>query len=105
MAEVRAAPDVADEVGEVEAAPPPLDPETRARREAALAHVRQYGDPVLRSEARRVEVFDDALRAEVEEMGRLMHDALGIGLAATQVGRLSRLLVYRVEHDGPVRRS
>jgi peptide deformylase len=105
MAEVHESPDVVDEVdevGEVEAGPPPLDPETRARREAALAHVRQYGDPVLRSEARRVEVFDDPLRAELAEMGRLMHDALGIGLAATQVGRLSRFLVYRVEHDGPV---
>src|SRR6476469_10905600 len=86
MAEVEQPTDVVDEVdeaGEVEAAPPPLDPETRARGEAALAHVRQYGDPVLRAEARRVEVFDDALRAELEEMGRLMHDALGIGLAAT----------------------
>src|ERR671932_551095 len=92
--------DAVDEPGEVEAGPPPLDPETAARREAALAHVRQYGDPVLRSEARPVDVFDDALRAELAEMGRLMHDALGIGLAATQVGRLSRFLVYRVEHDG-----
>ena len=31
-----------------------------------------------------------------------MHDALGIGLAATQVGVLHRVLVYRVEHDSPV---
>ena len=28
-----------------------LDPETRARRDAALMHVRKYGDPVLRSRA------------------------------------------------------
>ena len=32
----------------------------------------------------------------------LMHDSMGIGLAATQVGALQRLLVYRVEHDSPV---
>jgi peptide deformylase len=82
--------------------PPPLDPETRARREAALAHVRSWGDPVLTTPARPVERFDDELRREVEEMGRLMHDALGIGLAATQLGRLRRLLVYRVEPDSPV---
>jgi peptide deformylase len=31
-----------------------------------------------------------------------MTDALGIGLAATQVGMLRRLLVYRVEHDSPI---
>jgi peptide deformylase len=49
-----------------------------------------------------VDVFDDALRAEIARMGGLMGDALGIGLAATQLGRLSRLLVYRVEHESPV---
>jgi peptide deformylase len=35
-------------------------------------------------------------------MGALMHDSLGIGLAATQVGILHRLLVYRVEPEAPV---
>ena len=89
------------EVEEVEDAPP-LDPEIAERRRRALAHVRQYGDPVLRSKARPVEVFDDELRSEVSRMGALMHDSLGIGLAATQVGILHRLLVYRVEPDAPV---
>jgi peptide deformylase len=82
--------------------PPPLDPEVAARREAALEHVVKYGDPVLRTRAREVEVFDEALRAEIARMAGLMHDSLGIGLAATQLGRLSRVLVYRVEHDSPV---
>jgi peptide deformylase len=81
---------------------PRLDPEVAARRDAALAHVRTYGDPVLRSEARPVEVFDDKLREEVARMGAIMHDSLGIGLAATQVGVLHRVLVYRVEHDSPI---
>ena len=79
-----------------------LDPEVAERRRAALAHVRQYGDPVLRAEARPVTEFDDGLRAEIAQMGSLMTDAMGIGLAATQVGMLRRLLVYRVEHDSPV---
>ena len=35
-------------------------------------------------------------------MGALMEDAIGIGLAATQLGMLRRLLVYRVEPDSPV---
>ena len=82
--------------------PPPLDPEVVARRDAALAHVRVFGDPVLKAQARPVEVFDDRLREEVARMGALMNDALGIGLAATQVGVLHRVLVYRVEHDSPV---
>jgi len=79
-----------------------LDPEVAARRAAALAHVRKFGDPVLRSKARPIEVFDDALREEVARMATLMHDSMGIGLAATQLGTLHRVLVYRVEHDSPV---
>jgi peptide deformylase len=79
-----------------------LDPEVAERRRAALAHVRTFGDPVLRSKARPVEVFDEELRAEIARMGGLMEDALGIGLAATQLGALRRVLVYRVEHASPV---
>ena len=82
--------------------PPPLDPEVVARRDAALTHVRVFGDPVLKAQARSVDVFDDRLREEVARMGVLMNDALGIGLAATQLGVLHRVLVYRVEHDSPV---
>ena len=85
---------------EVEEGPPPLDPEVAARRDAALAHVRQFGDPVLRVEARPVEVFDDRLREEIARMGGLMNDALGIGLAATQLGVMHRVLVYKVGEDG-----
>ena len=96
---------VADfEVEEIEGAegPPPLDPEVAERRRVALQQVRQYGDPVLRTKARPIDVFDDALRAEVARMGALMSDSLGIGLASTQVGVPHRLLVYRVEQDAPV---
>jgi peptide deformylase len=80
----------------------PLDAETRARRDAALRLVRKHGDPVLRSRALRVERFDDGLQEQVRRMGQLMHDALGIGLAATQVGLMNRVLVYRVESDGTI---
>ena len=79
------------------AAPPPIDPEVVARRDAALAHVRRLGDPILRTKARRVERFDEDLRSEVRRMSVLMGDALGVGLAAPQVGISHRLLVYRLE--------
>jgi peptide deformylase len=78
---------------------PELDPETAARRDAALAQIRSFGDPVLRTRARPIERFDDALREEVARMGQLMDDAIGVGLAATQVGVVHRLLVYRVGQD------
>ncbi len=79
-----------------------LDPEVAARRADALAHVRKFGDPVLKAKARPVAHFDDGLRAEISRMGSLMHDALGIGLAATQIGVLHRVLVYRVHQQASV---
>ena len=85
-----------------EVAPLELDDETRARRDAALTHVRRWGDPVLKTKARPIDRFDSSLLEEVQRMGVLMTDALGIGLAATQLGVPHRLLVYRVEPDSPV---
>ena len=90
------------EVEEDEERPHELDPETRARRDAALRMVRKYGDPVLRSRALEIDRFDERLVEEARRMGQVMHDALGIGLAATQVGVMHRVLVYRVEPDSPV---
>ncbi len=81
---------------------PQLDPEIEARRDAALAQVRIFGDPALRSPAGEVERFDEALAAEVARMTYLMEDALGVGLAATQLGVMHRVLVYRVGPDAPV---
>jgi peptide deformylase len=100
-------PSPASEEGDVEVereqdAPEELDPETRERRDAALRRVRKLGDPVLRASALPVERFDDALKAEIEWMGELMHDALGVGLAATQLGVLHRVLVYRAFPEDPV---
>jgi peptide deformylase len=79
-----------------------LDPEVRARRDAALRQVRKLGDPVLRASAVAVERFDERLHAEVQRMGELMQDALGVGLAATQIGVLHRVLVYKAYEDDPV---
>ena len=79
-----------------------LDEETRARRDAALSRVRKFGDPVLRASALPVERFDEALATEIRQMGELMHDALGIGLAATQLGVMHRVLVYRAFAEDPI---
>jgi len=92
------------EVEREEGAPEPaeLDPETKARRDAAMRIIRRFGDPVLRASAVRVERFDERLQLELERMGELMHDALGIGLAATQLGVLHRTLVFRTDPEEPV---
>ncbi len=68
--------------------------ELEARRMLALARIRQYGDPVLRMKARKIEAVDDDVRRLAERMTALMHEAQGVGLAATQVGVLRRLFVF-----------
>ena len=73
--------------------------EERRRRAAALAEVRTFGDPVLRSRASEVTEFGEGLAAEAERMVAIMRDALGVGLAATQLGALRRLLVFQSAPD------
>jgi peptide deformylase len=68
--------------------------EREARRLLALSRIRQYGDTVLRMKAREVTTFDEDLERLVERMTVLMHEASGVGLAATQVGVLRRLFVF-----------
>jgi peptide deformylase len=72
-----------------------LDPEREARRRFALAQIRQYPDAALKMAARPVDQFDEELVRLVERMKQLMHDANGIGLAATQVGVLQRVFVFQ----------
>jgi peptide deformylase len=81
---------------------PALDPEREARRVAAMSFIRRLGDPVLKSSATPVDRFDDSLRRQVGRMAGLMNDALGVGLAAPQLGLSQRLLVYRVGPDAPL---
>lgn len=72
-----------------------VDEAALERRREALAQIVQFGDPVLRSAASEVKEFSDALRQELQRMIDLMHDAMGVGLAATQVGTLRRYLVFQ----------
>ncbi|HEY2335073.1 MAG TPA: peptide deformylase [Solirubrobacterales bacterium] len=76
-----------------------LEAELLERREAALAQVVKFGDPVLKSKASPVREFGPGLRAEVERMIAIMRGAAGVGLAATQVGVLRRLLVFQAGAD------
>jgi peptide deformylase len=87
-------------VAEVDEAPDGgLSEEEREARARALAEVRTFGDPVLRSKASEVTEFGDELATEAERMVGIMRDALGVGLAATQLGVLRRLLVFQAGAD------
>jgi len=76
-----------------------LERELAERREAALAQVVKFGDPVLKSKASPVSEFGPQLRSEVERMVSIMQDGLGVGLAATQLGILRRVLVFQAGGD------
>jgi len=80
----------------------PLDPEAQERRRRALALIRTFGDPSLRSKALEVTRFDERLAEELRRMSQIMDDAVGLGLAATQLGVMHRVLVYRVGSDAPL---
>src|ERR1051325_4647936 len=58
--------------------------------------IRQWGDPTLRLVAREVEHVDDILRRQIIRMQRRLAAAGGAGLAATQVGLLRRVFVFRL---------
>jgi peptide deformylase len=85
-----------DELATEAEEPEGLDSEALERRSEALAQVVKFGDPVLKSAASRVTEFDDELAEEAERMIELMRDAIGVGLAATQLGKLRRMLVFQV---------
>jgi peptide deformylase len=88
---------VAEEHGQIREGK--LDAEGEARKQLALAQIRQYPDPVLRMRARPVEAVDSDVRRLAERMTQLMIDANGVGLAATQVGVLRRIFVFRQRDD------
>jgi len=77
--------------------------ESEVRRRLALAQIRQYPDAVLRMRAHEVDRFDESLARLAERMTELMHDARGVGLAATQVGVLQRLFVFQADEEDEVR--
>jgi peptide deformylase len=76
----------------------PTEEEIR-RRDEALARVVTYGDPLLRSRASEIREFGSELGADAERMIAIMRDAMGVGLAATQLGVLRRLLVFQAGAD------
>lgn len=66
----------------------------------ASLEIRLMGDPVLREKAAEVEAVDDELRRLAQDMFDTMYAAEGVGLAAPQVGLLTRLIVVDPREEG-----
>ncbi len=65
----------------------------------AIAPIRLFGDPVLRSPAVPVVDFDKELRRLVEDLTDTMRDAPGSGLAAPQIGVGLRVFTWYVDGE------
>ena len=61
--------------------------------------MRTFGDPVLKSRASDITDFGPELGDEAERMVAIMRGALGVGLAATQLGVMRRMLVFQAGAD------
>jgi peptide deformylase len=66
----------------------------------AILTIRTLGEPILRSKASPVTLFDDDLAQLAADMHETMRAAPGVGLAASQVGRLLRMFVYDTGDEG-----
>jgi peptide deformylase len=69
----------------------------------AVLKVRRYGDPVLRATATPITQITPEIRRIVDDMIETMYEEVGIGLAASQVGILLRLMVVGDEEGGQAR--
>ena len=63
----------------------------------AIREILEVPDPRLKTVSKRVETFDDGLKALAADMFETMYAARGIGLAAIQVGEPIRLLVIDLQ--------
>lgn len=62
----------------------------------AIRNIVKEGDPILNKVCRPVEKFDQRLATLLDDMAETMHDADGVGLAASQVGILRRAVVIDI---------
>ena len=65
----------------------------------AIQPIRLFGDPVLRTPAERVTVFDKELRQLVSDLTETMLEAPGAGLAAPQLGVSLRVFTWSVDGE------
>lgn len=65
----------------------------------ALLPILRYPDPRLKKVASPVTQFDDQLAKLAKDMGETMYEAVGVGLAATQVDVHKRVIVMDVSEN------
>lgn len=65
----------------------------------AIREILEFPDPQLRTVAKPVEQVDNDIQALIDDMFDTMHDAQGIGLAATQINVHKRIVVMDLSEN------
>ncbi len=63
----------------------------------ALRNIVTEGDEILRKKCREVGEVTDRIRETLDDMVDTMHEAMGVGLAAPQIGIMRRMFVAEPE--------
>lgn len=63
----------------------------------ALRNIVTEGDEILRKKCREVSEVNDRIRETLDDMVETMHEAMGVGLAAPQIGIMRRMFVAEPE--------
>lgn len=63
----------------------------------ALRNIVTEGDEILRKKCREVGEVTDRIRQTLDDMVDTMHEAMGVGLAAPQIGIMRRMFVAEPE--------
>ena len=66
----------------------------------AIRQIRVLGDDVLRKKCKEVKEMTPRMHTLVEDMYDTMYEAMGVGLAAPQVGILKRIVVIDTGEEG-----
>ena len=67
----------------------------------AIRTIREYGDEVLEKECKEVTKVSLRTKILINDMLDTMYEAMGVGLAAPQVGILKRIVVIDIG-EGPI---
>ena len=67
----------------------------------AIRNIREIGEEVLTKKCREVTEMTPRIRELIEDMLETMYEANGVGLAASQVGVLKRIVVIDTTGEDP----
>lgn len=67
----------------------------------AIRNIREIGDDILRKKCKEVTAMTARNRELIDDMLDTMYESNGVGLAASQVGILKRIVVVDVTGDNP----